>query len=40
VARKVETLLSCRVALVKNGPAEFAYDVDDISDYEYALRDK
>ena len=40
VARKVETILGCRVALIKNGPAEFAYDVDDIADYEYALRNK
>lgn len=40
VARKVETLISCRVALVKNGPAEFAFDIDDIADYEYALRNK
>ena len=40
VARKAETILSCRIALIKNGPAEFAYDVDDINDYEYALRDK
>ena len=40
VARKVETILGCRVALIKNGPAEFAYDIDDIVDYEYALRNK
>ena len=40
VAKKAETLLSCRLSLIKNGPAEFAYDVDDIADYEYALRDK
>jgi len=40
VVRKVETILGCRVGLVKGGPAEFAYDIDDIVDYEYALRNK
>jgi GTP:adenosylcobinamide-phosphate guanylyltransferase len=38
--QRAETLLSCRISLIKNGPAEFAYDVDDINSYEYALRDK
>ena len=40
VARKVETILGCRVALIKGGPCEFAFDIDDIVDYEYALRNK
>ena len=40
VARKVETILGCRISLIKGGPAEFAYDIDDIVDYEYALRNK
>ena len=40
VAKKVETILGCRVGLVQGGPAEFAFDIDDITDYEYALRNK
>lgn len=40
VVRKVETIIGCRFALVKGGPAEFAYDVDDGDDYEYALNNR
>ena len=40
VARKIETILGCRISLIKGGPAEFAFDIDDITDYEYALRNK
>ncbi|MBI1333599.1 MAG: hypothetical protein JST12_10170 [Armatimonadetes bacterium] len=40
IVRKVETILGCRVGVVRGGPAEFAYDIDDINDYEYALRNK
>ncbi len=40
VARKIETILGCRISLIKSGPAEFAFDIDDITDYEYALRNK
>ena len=40
VVRKVETILGCRVGLVQGGPAEFAYDIDDLKDYEYALANK
>lgn len=40
VVRKVETILGCRISLVRGGPAEFAFDIDDINDYEYALRNK
>lgn len=40
VVKKVETLIGCRISLVQGGPAEFAYDVDDLKDYEYALANR
>jgi GTP:adenosylcobinamide-phosphate guanylyltransferase len=40
VVSKVESVIGCKIAAVKGGPAELAFDVDDIPDYEYALRNK
>ena len=40
VVAKVEGVIGCKIAAVKMGPAELAFDVDDIPDYEYALRNK
>jgi hypothetical protein len=40
VVTKIEGVIGCKIAAVKNGPAELAFDVDDIPDYEYALRNK
>lgn len=40
VVSKVEGVIGCKVSPVRQGPAELAFDVDDIPDYEYALRNK
>jgi len=40
VVAKIEGVIGCKIAAVQMGPAEFAFDVDDIPDYEYALRNK
>lgn len=37
IVTKVESIVGAKVHLVEGGPAEFAFDVDDIPDYEYAL---
>lgn len=38
--RKVEEILGAKVSAVPNSPPELAFDIDDIVDYEYALRNK
>lgn len=38
IERKVQSLLGCRGAAVPGSPAELAYDIDDLEDYEYAVR--
>lgn len=40
VVAKVEAVIGCKIAAITDGPAELAFDVDDIPDYEYALRNK
>lgn len=40
VVAKIEGVIGCKIAAVQNAPAELAFDVDDIPDYEYALRNK
>lgn len=38
--RKVEEILGVKVSAVPDAPPELAFDIDDIVDYEYALRNK
>lgn len=38
--RKVEEILGVKVSAVPASPPELAFDIDDIVDYEYALRNK
>lgn len=40
IVTKVESIINAKVHLVEQGPAEFAFDIDDIPDYEYALANK
>jgi GTP:adenosylcobinamide-phosphate guanylyltransferase len=40
VVSKLESVIGCKVVPVQGAPAEFANDIDDIVDYEYALRNK
>ncbi len=40
VVSKIESVIGCKIAAVRYAPAELAFDVDDIPDYEYALRNK
>jgi hypothetical protein len=38
VKAKCEELIGCKIAVVRGGPAELAFDIDELDDYEYALR--
>lgn len=40
VVAKIESVIGCKVVALEDPPAELAFDVDDIVDYEYALRNK
>jgi hypothetical protein len=40
VVEKVESVIGCKISAVKKAPAELAFDIDDIKDYEYALRNR
>ena len=40
IITKLESILGCKIKVVRKGPADLAYDIDDIVDYEYALRNK
>ena len=37
VEQKIENMLACSGAAIRNAPTALAYDIDDIEDYEYAL---
>jgi hypothetical protein len=40
VVAKIEEVVGAKIQAVQTAPAELAFDVDDIGDYEYALRNK
>ena len=40
VVAKIEQVVGAKIQAVQTAPAELAFDVDDIPDYEYALRNK
>jgi hypothetical protein len=40
VVSKLEEIIGCKVKPITGAPAELAFDIDDIKDYEYALANK
>lgn len=38
VEAKIVSMLGCSGAAIPNAPVEFAYDIDDFEDYDYAMR--
>jgi hypothetical protein len=38
VEAKIESMLNCTGRAVPDAPTELAYDIDDVEDYEYALK--
>jgi GTP:adenosylcobinamide-phosphate guanylyltransferase len=38
VEEKIQSMLGCSGAAIRNAPTELAYDIDDLEDYEYALK--
>lgn len=37
---KIEEITGAKISLIRGAPAELAFDIDEIVDYEYALRNK
>lgn len=37
---KIEEITGAKIAIIRGAPAELAFDIDEIVDYEYALRNK
>ena len=38
IEAKIQSMLGCSGAAVRGAPPELAYDIDDVEDYEYAMR--
>jgi GTP:adenosylcobinamide-phosphate guanylyltransferase len=38
VETKIQSMLGCSGAAIRNAPTELAYDIDDLEDYEYATK--
>ncbi|MEZ0327541.1 MAG: nucleotidyltransferase family protein [Fimbriimonas sp.] len=38
VERKIQSMLHCSGKAIEHSPPELAYDIDDLSDYEYAMK--